>query len=77
MRCGAGKTARVGLQGKVGGLKQGEAAVLLPVREGETGNSPAAYVAPLRQALIDTSTGTQCMLRRPAWRLESTWDSDL
>ena len=57
MRCGAGKTACVWLQGKVGGLKQGEAAVLLPVKEGENGNSPAAYVATLRQALIETSTG--------------------
>src|SRR5262249_47406154 len=51
------KTARLWPQGKVGGLKQGGAAVLLPVKEGETGNSPAVYVAPLRQALIDTSTG--------------------
>jgi hypothetical protein len=57
LRCAAGKTARVWLQGKGGGLKPGQAAVLLPPKEGETGDSPAAYVAPLRQALIDKNTG--------------------
>jgi len=38
-------------------LKPGQAAVLLPPKEGETDESPAAYVAPLRQALIDKNTG--------------------
>jgi hypothetical protein len=57
LRCGAGKTARVWLQGKGGGLKSGQAAVLLPPKEGETEDSPAAYLAPLRQALIDKNSG--------------------
>jgi hypothetical protein len=57
LRCAAGKTARVWLQGKGGGLKPGQAAVLLPPKEGETAESPAAYVAPLRQALIDKNSG--------------------
>lgn len=57
LRCAAGKTARVWLQGKGGGLKPGQAAVLLPPKEGETDESPAAYVAPLRQALIDDNKG--------------------
>jgi hypothetical protein len=53
LRCGAGKTARVWLQGKGAGLKPEQAMVLLPVKEGETESSPAVYLAPLRQALID------------------------
>jgi hypothetical protein len=53
LRCAAGKTARVWLQGKGGGLKPGQALVFLPPREGMTGDSPAGYLAPLRQALID------------------------
>jgi hypothetical protein len=53
LRCGAGKTARVWLQGKGGGLKPGQALVLLPLKSGENENSPAAYLSPLRQALID------------------------
>ena len=53
----AGKTARVWLQGKGGGLAPGQALVLLPVKETETAESPAAYRAPLRQALIDDNTG--------------------
>lgn len=57
LRCAAGKTARVWLQGKGGGLKPGQAAVLLPPKENETAESPAAYVAPLRQALIDDNSG--------------------
>jgi len=57
LRCAAGKLERVWLQGKGGGLKPGQAAVLLPLKEGETAESPAAYVAPLRQALIDRNTG--------------------
>ncbi|MFZ0852606.1 MAG: hypothetical protein WAO08_25795 [Hyphomicrobiaceae bacterium] len=57
LQCAAGKTARVWLQGKGGGLKPGEAAVLLPPKEGETDASPVAYLAPLRQALIDKNNG--------------------
>ena len=38
LQCAAGKTARVWLQGTGGGLKPGEAAVLLP-KEGETDES--------------------------------------
>jgi hypothetical protein len=53
LRCAAGKTARVWLQGKGGGLMPGQTLVLLPVKEGETDTSPAAYIAPLRRALID------------------------
>jgi hypothetical protein len=53
LRCGAGKTARVWLQGKGGGLKPGGQAVVL---SGEDENSPAAYLAALRQALIDKNT---------------------
>jgi hypothetical protein len=53
LRCGARKTARVWVQGKRGTLKPGQALVLLPLVTGETGNSPAGYLAPLRQALID------------------------
>jgi hypothetical protein len=56
-RCGAGKTARVWLQFKGGGLKPGQAPVLLPLKDGETSESPAAYIAPLRQVLIDKNTG--------------------
>ena len=39
------------------GLKRGQAAVLLPPKENETNESPAAYVVPLRQAFIDDNTG--------------------
>jgi hypothetical protein len=53
LRCGAGKTARVWLQGKGGGLKPGQAFVLLPKKDGETESSTAGYLAPLREALID------------------------
>jgi hypothetical protein len=31
--------------------------VLLPAKEGETSSSPAAYIAPLRQALVDDNQG--------------------
>ena len=55
LRCGAGKTARVWLQGKGGALKPGQAMVLLPVREGEDENSLAGNLAPLRQTLIDNN----------------------
>jgi hypothetical protein len=61
LKCAAGKTARVWLQGKGGGLRPGQAVVLLPVKEGEKRDSPAAYRAPL-QALIDENTG----MRTPA-----------
>jgi hypothetical protein len=57
LRCAAGKTARVWLQGKGGALRPGQAFVLLPIQPGETENSPAGYRAPLRQALIDDNTG--------------------
>ena len=57
LQCAAGTTARVWLQGKGGGLKPGQVAVLLPPKGGETAESPAAYLAPLRQALIDSNTG--------------------
>ena len=57
LQCAAGKTARVWLQGKGGGLKPGQAAVLLPPKEGETDESPIAYRAPLRKALIDDNAG--------------------
>ena len=57
LQCAAGKTARVWLQGKGGGLKPGQAAVLLPPKEGETDEFPVAYRAPLRQALIDHNAG--------------------
>jgi hypothetical protein len=53
LRCGSGKTARVWRQGKGGGLKPGQALVLLPPKEGEDASAPAGYLAPLRQALID------------------------
>jgi hypothetical protein len=57
LRCAAGKIARVWLQGKGAGLTAGQALVLLPPKEGETDDSPAAYIAPLRQALIDKNCG--------------------
>jgi hypothetical protein len=57
LRCAAGKTARVWLQGKGGALAPGRALVLLPIRPGETDESPVAYRAPLRRALIDDNTG--------------------
>jgi hypothetical protein len=53
LRCGAGKTARVWLQGNGGGLRPGQAFVLFPKKDGETNNSLAGYLAPLRAALID------------------------
>jgi hypothetical protein len=52
-RCGAGKTACVWLRGKGGGLKPGQALVLLPLKSGENQNSPAGYLGPLREALIE------------------------
>jgi hypothetical protein len=39
LRCAAGKTARVWQQGKGGGLKPGQAFVLLPKKEGEARRS--------------------------------------
>jgi hypothetical protein len=38
LRCAAGKTARVWLQGKGGGLAPGQALVLLPVKMTAVGN---------------------------------------
>lgn len=57
LRCAAGKTARVWLQGKGGKLMPGQAMVLLPVQEGEREGGPAAYRSSLRQALIDDNPG--------------------
>jgi hypothetical protein len=57
LRCAAGKTARVWPQGKGGALTPGQALVLLPLQNGDIDDSPVAYRAPLRQALIDDNTG--------------------
>jgi hypothetical protein len=57
LRCAAGKTARVWMQGKGGGLTPGRALVLLPPKKGEAKDSPAGYLALLRQALIDDNKG--------------------
>jgi hypothetical protein len=57
LRCAAGKTARVWLQGEGGQLTTGHAMVLLPPKQGETATAPAAYLAPLRQSLIDDNKG--------------------
>jgi hypothetical protein len=57
LRCAAGKTARVWLQGRDGALKPGQAMVHLPLKEGESAQSPTAYLAPLREALIDKNSG--------------------
>lgn len=56
LQCAAGKTARVWLQGKRR-LTAGQALVLLQVQEGETDESPVAYRASLRHALIDDNIG--------------------
>jgi hypothetical protein len=47
----------VWLQGKGGKLVPGQAMVLLPAKEGQNAQSPAAYLAPLRQAVIDKNSG--------------------
>jgi hypothetical protein len=57
LKCEAGKTARVWLQGKGGGLTPGQALVLLPPKANEDQHSPAAYLSPLRTALIDRNDG--------------------
>jgi hypothetical protein len=57
LKCGAGKTARVWLQGKGGDLTPGQALVLLLPKPNEDQNSPAAYLSPLRTALIDRNDG--------------------
>jgi hypothetical protein len=57
LKCGAGKTAPAWLQGKGGGLTPGQALVLLPPKANEDQNSPAAYLSPLRTALIDRNDG--------------------
>jgi hypothetical protein len=64
LRCAAGKTARVWLQGTGGGVKPGYAVVVLPPKEGEIGDSPVAYMAPLRQALSDDNSGREEPLGR-------------
>ena len=46
LRCSAGKTARGWLQEKGGALAPGQVLVLLPIRPGETHESPVAYRAP-------------------------------
>jgi hypothetical protein len=56
-RCAAGKTARVWQQGKGGGLKPGQAFVLLPAKEEEGADTTAGYLSPLRTALIDRNHG--------------------
>ena len=43
LRCSAGKTARIWLQGKGGALRPGQAFDFLPIKEGETEHSPAGY----------------------------------
>ncbi len=45
------------LQRKGGAPIPGQALVLLPIKAGETDESPVAYRAPLRQVLIDDNTG--------------------
>jgi hypothetical protein len=57
LRCGAGKTARVWVQGKGGALKLGQALVLVPRKEDEGEGAAAGYIAPLRQTLIDRNGG--------------------
>ena len=57
LKCGAGKTARVWLQGKGGGLTPGQELVLLPSKANEDQHSPAAYLSPLPTALIDRNDG--------------------
>jgi hypothetical protein len=57
LRCAAGKTARVWKQGKGGGLKPGQAFVLLPKKMEEGADAAAGYLSPLRTALIDRNHG--------------------
>jgi hypothetical protein len=57
LRCSAGKTASVWLQGDGGSIKPGEALVLLPPPSNETAESLVAYMVPLRHALIDGNKG--------------------
>jgi len=58
LRCAAGKTARVWLQGKEGWGASTRAGLRLATSgRGETEDSLAGYHAPLRQALIDDNTG--------------------
>jgi hypothetical protein len=40
-----------------GGLKAGQAMVLLPPKQGKAKDTPGAYIAPLRQVLIDDNAG--------------------
>ena len=55
--CSAGRTVHVWMQGKGGALTPGRSMVLLPSKKGETRDSPAANVAPLRQALMEDNPG--------------------
>jgi hypothetical protein len=57
LRCVAGKSTRVWEQVKGGGLKPGQAFVLLPKKTGEGADAAAGYLAPLRTALIDDNEG--------------------
>jgi hypothetical protein len=57
LKCGAGKTARVRLQGKGGALTPGRALVRVPPKANEDQNSSAAYHSPLRTALVDRNDG--------------------
>jgi hypothetical protein len=59
VRCAGGWTAHVWQQGKGGGLRPGQAFVLLPQTKGEQENAPAGYLAPLRTALIDDNDGSR------------------
>jgi hypothetical protein len=52
----AGERSRgCGYKERGGGLKPGQALVLLPATPGETEESPAEYLAPLRSALFDNN----------------------
>ena len=46
-----------GCRGRVGGLKAGQAPSAVATEGGETDESPVAYRAPLRRALIDDNAG--------------------
>ena len=75
LRCAAGKTARVWLQGKGGALTPGSAFALLPIKEGETEESPVGHRASLRQADSCSATcvhGLQGFIK--AASVYSRWD---
>jgi hypothetical protein len=58
LRCAAGKTARVWLQGKGGAHTPGQALVLLSIQESGTDDSPITYRAPVPGAESTTTPGT-------------------